>query len=45
MKKQRTKCEKYSRITGYLRPVKQWNAGKSKEFRDRKLFETDGEKK
>jgi ribonucleoside-triphosphate reductase (formate) len=31
-------CEVYSRIVGYLRPVKQWNKGKQREFDDRKLF-------
>lgn len=31
-------CEVYSRIVGYLRPVKQWNEGKQKEFQDRKTF-------
>ena len=30
--------EGYSRITGYYRPVKNWNAGKAQEFRDRKYF-------
>lgn len=31
-------CEVYSRIVGYLRPVSQWNAGKQKEFKERKEF-------
>ena len=26
------KCEVYSRIVGYLRPVQQWNEGKKLEF-------------
>ena len=30
--------EVYSRVVGYLRPVKQWNDGKREEFRVRKLF-------
>ncbi len=34
------KCEVYSRIVGYLRPVSQWNVGKQEEFKDRKLFDT-----
>ena len=34
----RTRCEVYSRIVGYLRPVQQWNPGKKEEFKDRKLF-------
>ena len=35
----RTKCEVYSRVCGYLRPVQQWNEGKQEEFADRKEFE------
>jgi len=31
-------CEVYSRIVGYLRPVRQWNEGKQKEFEDRKEY-------
>jgi ribonucleoside-triphosphate reductase len=31
--------EVYSRVVGYLRPVKQWNAGKQAEFDDRKSFQ------
>jgi ribonucleoside-triphosphate reductase len=31
-------CEVYSRVVGYLRPVKQWNTGKQQEFKDRKEF-------
>lgn len=31
-------CEIYSRVTGYLRPVKQWNPGKREEFKARKNF-------
>lgn len=30
--------EVYSRVVGYLRPVKQWNKGKSAEFDIRKTF-------
>ncbi len=33
------KCEVYSRIVGYLRPVDQWNNGKQAEYADRKLFD------
>lgn len=29
--------EVYSRVSGYFRPVKQWNAGKKAEFGDRKF--------
>ena len=31
-------CEVYSRIVGYLRPVRQWNKGKKAEFVDRKVY-------
>ena len=31
--------EVYSRITGYYRPVQNWNAGKSQEFKDRKVYD------
>ena len=34
----RTPCEVYSRVTGYLRPVNQWNDAKEAEFRNRKMF-------
>jgi len=30
--------EVYSRVVGYLRPVKQWNPGKQAEFSIRKTF-------
>lgn len=33
--------EVYSRITGYYRPVQNWNDGKSQEFKDRKLYAVD----
>lgn len=31
--------EVYSRITGYYRPVKNWNDGKAQEYRDRKTYD------
>ncbi len=31
--------EMYSRITGYYRPVKNWNDGKSQEFKDRQVYD------
>ncbi len=33
------KCEVWSRVCGYFRPVSSWNRGKVQEFKDRKLFE------
>ena len=32
-------AEVYSRITGYYRPVKNWNDGKSQEYKDRKVYD------
>ena len=32
------KTEVYSRITGYYRPVQNWNDGKTQEYKDRKLY-------
>ena len=32
-------AEVYSRITGYYRPVKNWNDGKAQEFADRKTYD------
>lgn len=33
------KAEVYSRITGYYRPVQNWNDGKTQEYKDRKLYD------
>lgn len=33
--------EVYSRITGYYRPVKNWNDGKSQEFKERKVYDME----
>jgi len=35
--------EVYSRVVGYLRPVKQWNAGKQAEFVRRSHYRIEGE--
>jgi len=34
-----TKCEVYSRVCGYFRPVSNWNKGKQEEFQNRKTFD------
>jgi len=39
------KCEVYSRVVGYIRPVEQWNGAKQSEFADRKEFVIAGKKK
>jgi len=33
-----SETEVYSRITGYYRPIKNWNDGKTQEFQDRKEY-------
>jgi ribonucleoside-triphosphate reductase len=33
------KCEIFSRVVGYHRPVQQWNKGKQEEFKDRVEFD------
>ncbi len=33
------KTEIYSRITGYYRPVQNWNDGKAQEYKDRKVYD------
>ena len=35
------KAEVYSRITGYYRPVQNWNDGKTQEYKNRKLYDID----
>ena len=35
------RTEVYSRITGYYRPVSNWNDGKSQEYKDRKLYDIE----
>jgi anaerobic ribonucleoside-triphosphate reductase len=37
----KTKCEVYSRVVGYLRPITMWNDGKHEEFKDRKEFKVN----
>ncbi len=37
------KTEVYSRITGYYRPVSNWNDGKLQEYKDRKLYDVKSE--
>ena len=36
------RTEIYSRITGYYRPVQNWNDGKSQEYHDRKTYQVSG---
>ena len=38
-------CIVYSRIVGYYSPHKNWNAGKSEELKDRKMFKLKKEDK
>ena len=34
-KKRKVRCEVYSRIVGYLRPLRNWNEAKLQEFKER----------
>ena len=36
------KTEVWSRITGYYRPIQNWNDGKAQEFKDRKEYDFSG---
>ena len=38
---QGSKCEVYSRVVGYLRPVQNWNKGKKEEFEMRKTMNVE----
>ncbi|MBR2397726.1 MAG: ribonucleoside triphosphate reductase [Clostridia bacterium] len=38
-------AEVYSRITGYYRPVQNWNTGKRKEYDSRKVYDIDNSMK
>ena len=34
-------CEVYSRIVGYLRPVRNWNKAKRQEWKDRQVYDAN----
>ena len=34
----RQKCEIFSRVNGYYRPIGNWNDAKREEFKDRKTY-------
>jgi hypothetical protein len=36
--KRKVPCEVYSRIVGYLRPVRNWNVGKKQEYAEREEY-------
>ena len=39
------KAEVYSRITGYYRPVQNWNDGKTQEYKDRQVYDINSSMK
>jgi len=45
MENKKSKCEVevFSRVTGFYRPVKQYNPGKKEEHRDRLTYDTKKE--
>ncbi len=40
-----TKCEVYSRVVGYLRPVQGWNKGKKEEYALRRTMDVENAKR
>jgi len=34
----RCRTEVYARVTGFMRPVQQWNKGKKVEFKERRTY-------
>lgn len=36
---ERVRCEVWTRVMGYHRPVSSWNAGKQSEHRERQFFQ------
>ncbi len=43
MQTQRQECIVYSRVVGWLTPVKNYNPGKAAEYKDRKTFKVCAE--
>ena len=43
--KERQRCEIFSRIVGYLRPINHCNVGKQAEWKDRKTFNINSKKR
>lgn len=39
---ERTRCEVWTRVMGYHRPVSGWNPGKQSEHRERRYFKVSG---
>ena len=40
---ERVRCEVWSRVMGYHRPVSAWNPGKQAEYAERRVFAEPGE--
>lgn len=39
----RTRCEIWTRVMGYYRPIAYFNPGKQQEFKDRTCFKLDSD--
>jgi len=39
---ERTRCEVWTRVMGYHRPVSSWNPGKKSEHRERQYYSEPG---
>lgn len=44
-KRCKAKTEVYSRVVGFYRPVEQWNDGKQEEFKERKNYDINSERR
>ncbi|GAB6138085.1 anaerobic ribonucleoside-triphosphate reductase [Halanaerobaculum tunisiense] len=36
---ERTRCQTYSRVVGFITPTENWNTGKLEEFKDRVTYD------
>ena len=39
------KCEVYSRVVGYYRPIQDWNVGKREEYTNRRVYTKAGDER
>ncbi|MEI7497830.1 MAG: anaerobic ribonucleoside-triphosphate reductase [Candidatus Falkowbacteria bacterium] len=39
IQRERQECTVYSRVVGWITPVRNWNKGKQSEFTDRKTYD------
>lgn len=44
IKIERQECLIYSRVVGWMTPLRNWNKGKQEEYKDRKTFKIEDQK-